>query len=375
MAVYPIGGRFRLVELQAGGTKMLELMPPQEDTFHYDELGLDPETGLLLYKGKFDRETGTIMEPQLLFNSVPSAPSENHLETSRKKPLETIGRTQSSAEVSPLLFQGWRNPKYQELRYVYVRDNIIVDHEGVSCGTPGATRICLGDPDEYMRYMLDHIGRLGADMVYLIHNHIAGDPTPSIADLAATAYVFSKIPQFKGHVIINSGKYAYIDPDGTSYTVLPLPNLPADWVDPILQPSFHHHVLGRRAKGTNQIAAWAEELTRDNDQPVLIYLGERLAVRGLQVAHPEMFFDKTLMAEIIPQQLIEFGVNGAVAALPCGLTDEMLGVAQELVRSNILWAAVGNSKNGTPFGFAAQIPNPDYLGGRHRSTFAPYHIR
>jgi hypothetical protein len=354
---------------------MLELMPPQEDTFHYDELGIDPETGLLMYKGKFDPETGTIMEPQFLFNSRPSAPSEDHLETSRKKPLEATGRTQSSAEGSSLIYRNWRNPRYLELRYAYVRDNFIVDHEGVSCGTPGATRICLGDPDEYMRYMRDHIGRIGADTVYMIHNHLAGDPTPSIADMAATAYVYGKIPQFKGHVIINSGKYASIGPDGTSYTVSPVPDLPADWVDPMLQPSIRHHLLGRRAKGTNQIAAWTEELTRDKDRPVLIYLGERLTVRGMQIAHPRMFFDKTQMAEIMPKRLIEFGVNGAVAALPCGLTDEMLGVTQELVRSDILWAAVGKSENGTPFGFAAQIPNPNYLGGRHRSTFAPYHIR
>ncbi|MGA2735579.1 MAG: hypothetical protein ABSG35_23670 [Syntrophobacteraceae bacterium] len=75
---------------------MLELMPPQEDLFHYDELGMDPETGLLMYNGKFDRQTWTIMEPQLLFNSRPSAPSEIHLDTSRKKPLEAIGQTQSS---------------------------------------------------------------------------------------------------------------------------------------------------------------------------------------------------------------------------------------------------------------------------------------
>ena len=223
--------------------------------------------------------------------------------------------------------------------------------------------------------MRDLIGHLRADTVYMTHTHLAADPTPSIADLAATAYVYSKIPQFKGHVITNSGKYASIGPDGTAYTVLPLPDLPADWVDPILQPSIGHHLLGRRAKGTNQIAAWTEVLARDNDLPVLIYLGERLTVRGMQTVHPRMFFDKTQMAEIMPGQLIMFGVNGAVAALPCGLTNEMLGVAQELVRSNILWAAVGNSKNGTPFGFAAQIPNPDYLGGRHRSTFAPYRIR
>ena len=149
MAIYPIGGRFCLGELHAGG-EMLELMPPLEDLFHYDELGMDPETGLLLYKGKFDPETGTIMEPQLLFNSRPSASAENHLEIVRKKPLEAIGQSQSSDDGVFSIYRNWRNPKYMELRYVFVRDNIGVDYEGVSCGTPGATRICLGGPDEYM---------------------------------------------------------------------------------------------------------------------------------------------------------------------------------------------------------------------------------
>ncbi len=353
---------------------MLELISPQEETFHLDELVLDPETGLLMYKGKFNQDTGTIMEPQLLFNSYPSAPSENHLETSGKKPLEATGRTQSSTQDAPF-YLGWRNPNYQELRYVYVRNNIIVDHEGVSCGTPGATGICVGDPDEYIRHMRSHIKSLGADTVHMIHNHTSGDPTPSIADLAATAYVFGKIPQLIGHIIINSAKYAFIVPDGTAHTVSPLPNLPADWVDPILQPSVHHPLLGRRAKGTNQIAAWTEALTSNYKAPVLIYLDNRLRIRGLQIVNPNTLFDKIQIAHDMPQKLIEFGVNGAVATLPNGLSSDMLGVARELVRSDILWAAVGIRKDGTPFGFAAQIPNPNYLGGRHRSTFAPYHIR
>jgi len=353
---------------------MLELISPQEETFRLDEVVRDPETGLLMYKGKFNQDTGTIIEPQLLFNSNPSAPSEDHLETSRKKPPEATGRTQSSAQDAPF-FLGWRNPNYQELRYVYVKNNIIVDHEGVSCGLPGATGICLGDPDEYIRYMRSQIKSLGADTVYMIHNHTSGDPTPSIADLAATAYVFGKIPQLIGHIIINSGKYAFIVPDGTAHTVSPLPNLPADWVDPILHPSVRHPLLGRTAKGTNQIAAWTEALTSDNNAPVLIYLDKKLRVNGMQSVHPNTFFDKIQIADHMPQQLIEFGVNGAVAALPGGLSNDMLGVARELVRSNILWAAVGIRKDGTPFGFAAQIPNPNYLGGKHRNAFKPYHIK
>jgi len=124
-----------------------------------------------------------------------------------------------------------------------------------------------------------------------------------------------------------------------------------------------------------QIAAWTEALTRDNHGPVLIYLGERLRVRGLQSVHPDRLFYKTLMADEMPRKLIDFGVNGAVAALPCGLSNDMLDVVRGLVRSNILWAAVGSSKNGTPFGCATQVPNPDYLGGKHRSTFEPYYIK
>ncbi|MFZ0929781.1 MAG: JAB domain-containing protein [Syntrophobacteraceae bacterium] len=353
---------------------MFELISLQEKAFRPDEVVLDPETGLLMYEGKFNYDTGTIIEPQLLFNSNPSAPAENHLETSRKKPPDAIGRTQSSAQGAPF-YLGWRNPKYQSLRYVYVRNNIIVDHEGVSCGTPGATGICLGDPDQYILYMRSHIERLGADTVYMIHNHTSGDPTPSIADLAATAYVFGKIPQLIGHIIINSAKYAFIVPDGTAHTVSPLPNLPADWVDPILHPSVSHHLLGRTAKGTNQIAAWTKALTSDHEAPILIYLDKRLRVRGLQRVNPNRLFDRILIADAMPQKLIEFGVNGAVAALPSGLSNDMLGVARELVRSHILWAAVGIRKDGTPFGFAAEIPNPDYLGGKHRNTFEPYYIK
>jgi hypothetical protein len=365
----------RIEEIGKGIWKMFELIPPRENSFHPDEVVFDSKTGLLLYKGKFDKETGTIIEPQLLFNGNPSLPLEDPLEAPKEKPREAIGPTKSSSEDSPLLYGGWRNPNYEELRYVYVRDGIIVDHEGVSCGIPGAAGICLGHPDEYMRYMRGHIERLGADTVYMIHNHTEGDPTPSDADIAATAFVFRNIPQLNCHMIINSGKYAVIDPDGKSYAVLPLPNLPADWIDPILQPLTHHHLLGRIAKGTCQIVAWTKALTSDSDSPLLVYLGKSLRIRGMARVQPRDFFDKAQMAEETPKKLVDFGVNGAVAVLPGGLSDGMLDVARELVRSHILWAAVGISENGELYGFAAEIPNPHYFGGKHRSTFAPYRIR
>ena len=353
---------------------MFELVPLQGKTLRRGEVALDTETGLLMYRGKFDRETGTIMEPQLLFNSSPSVPFEVPSKTPEKRRVEATPTT-SGYGYSPLLQPGWRNPKYQALRYVYIKNYIIVDHEGVSCGTPGATRICLGNPDEYMLYMRDHIKRLGADTVYMIHNHCAGDPTPSEADIAATAYVFSNIPQLVGHIIINSGKYAFIVPDGSAHTVYPLPNLPPGWTDPILTPTVDHYLLGRAAKTMNQIAVWAKAMMENNGVYFLIYLDDRLRVRGMQTTNAQSFSDKTLLADRMPQKLIDFGSNGAVAILPGGLSDKMLSVTRELVRSHILWAAVGNSKTGAPFGFAAEMPNPNYLGGRHRSAFAPYYIR
>jgi hypothetical protein len=354
---------------------MFELMPSQDMALCPGEVTLDAETCLLMYKGKFDQETGTIIEPQLLFNSNPPRPFDIPSEASEKRPAEGIGQTESRFVNGPLPYEGWRNPKHVELRYVYLRDQIIVDHEGVSCGTPGATTICLGDPDGYMRYILNHIEHLRADTVYMVHNHPTGDPTPSDADIAATSYVFSKIRQLAGHIIIDSGKYAFIVPDGTSYNVLPLRNLPADWTDPILKPSINHYLLGRTAKHPEQIAAWAKALMNDNDAPVLIYLDDRLRVRGLQRASLKSIFDKNLMAKIMPQTLIDFGVNGAVAVLPGGLSSEVLGLARRLVHSHILWAVVVNSEKGTPFGFVAETPNLDYLGGKHRSTFAPYYIK
>src|SRR3990167_9065014 len=43
-----------------------------------------------------------------------------------------------------------------------------------------------------------------------MHNHPSGRAEPSSADLATTEVLASKVPGFKGHVVINSAEFAEI---------------------------------------------------------------------------------------------------------------------------------------------------------------------
>ncbi|MGA2404009.1 MAG: transglycosylase SLT domain-containing protein, partial [Syntrophobacteraceae bacterium] len=232
------------------------------------------------------------------------------------KPIQLINLPVRSYVDLAVLAQGWRNPHYEELRYVFIKDGVIVDHEGVTCMHPGYSMPYWGDAAQFIAHIRERIEALGPTALYMIHNHPSGNPKPSEADIKATNDIARLIPQLVGHIIINSGEFAYIDAISKRYGVFPLPNLPKDWVDPIIHPSIPHELLGREADTIQHIAGWAKALTRDRDVPVLVYIDSDFKVRGLQEIHPQSFTDIQLMRDRMPQKLVDFGSIGAVAVLP-----------------------------------------------------------
>jgi len=182
------------------------------------------------------------------------------------------------------------------------------------------------------------------------------------------------IPQFKGHIIINSGKYGYINSTGSDATVKPLPNLSSAWIDPIIQPSVPHELLESNARTIEHIASWAKALIKDRDMPVLVYIDSDSKVRGLQEVHPQIFTNIQLMREKMPQKLVDFGSIGAVAVLPDKLTEEMLDAVRAYVSAHVLWDAVGFAGR-LPYSFSAGEPDLNYFGGRLRDTMPAQTVR
>ncbi len=113
----------------------------------------------------------------------------------------------------------FRNPCYETLRIIYMKNNKIVGQESISSKLPNKIKIFTEDKQGRLKTernfykMKDRMKRLKADGYYMVHNHPSGNAKSSSEDLASTEIFNKKVKGFKGHLIINSGTYAWIDID------------------------------------------------------------------------------------------------------------------------------------------------------------------
>lgn len=113
----------------------------------------------------------------------------------------------------------FRNPYYETLRIIYTKDNKIVGQEVISSKLPGVVKIFTKDnkgrikAERNFYKMKNRMERLDADGYYMIHNHPSGNAKCSEQDLETTQVFNENVKGFKGHLIINSGTYAWIDID------------------------------------------------------------------------------------------------------------------------------------------------------------------
>jgi hypothetical protein len=353
--------------------------------FSPDQIG-SPLVGDEFFPGKPDvmreQERSSAEGPQVAqpgaMRSVFAVPSDTTIGKAfrdiEKKPVNIIGLSVRSYVDMAVLAQGWRNPYYEELRYVFIKDGIIVDHEGVTCKHPACTGYYLDDFDEYIEHLLERIRVLGATDIYIVHNHPSGNPEPSIGDYSVTNDIALYIPQCRGHIIINSKKYGYINAVSSRGVIKRLPNIPRGWIDPILQPSIPHELLGRESDTIDHIAAWVKSLTIDRDMPLLVYIDTYLTVRGLQEVHPQNFTNLKLMSDRMPEKLADFGSIGAVAVLPEKISGFMIEAARFYVAAHVLRNVVWAHGN-RPLCFGEYIPDRNYFGGRLSKALPGQRIR
>ncbi len=292
-----------------------------------------------------------------------------------KKPVEIIGLQMTDHGSLARLAQVWRNPNYEEARYVYVRDGIIVDHEGVTCRLPMMTQAFLGDSWAGIWHIKERIAALDADSIFAVHNHPNGDPKPSEKDLKLTVFIANLVPEMKGHIIINSRMYGFIDPKG-EYETYDLPGLPEKWIDPILTPSVSHEMLDKEFKWPEEIAAWVKVLTSERNKPLIVYLSSVFKVRGLQEINPGGNRDWKQLADIMPKKLLDFGSTHAVLILPERSRGYMLEIGEPLVRQGVFYDVVSFDKDGPHSVREKDISAEEKrFGGRPLSDFPARSIR
>jgi len=117
----------------------------------------------------------------------------------------------------------FRSPQYETFRIVYMKDNIIVGLESISSKNPTAVTIFTFDKSGRLKAernffkVESRMNRLNANGYYMVHNHPSGTARSSRLDLRLTEQFAVNLKGFKGHLIVNSDTYAWIDIDSKGY--------------------------------------------------------------------------------------------------------------------------------------------------------------
>lgn len=201
-------------------------------------------------------------------------------------------RVRSAADLA-VAVQMFRDPHYETLRYVFVKDGEAMMALGVSVRLPGITAAFPMNlsPEQSAKILAGMADDFGADAIYMQHNHPSGEPKPSDADIKATRDVAAafaaqgKADLFKGHVIINHGFYGHITTSGSpSVQRLPYGRGPkAGEPDPFrAQAEIPHPALGQRPRGVVALAQVVKGMELDPAHPTYAYLDTHATVVAIQ---------------------------------------------------------------------------------------------
>jgi hypothetical protein len=243
-------------------------------------------------------------DPPLLSNEKPSWKS--------KKPACIIGQSLKNFDDLIGCVHGWQNPEYEKLRYVYIKDSVIVDSEGVTCRRTAGKDALIEDTREGIKHMKEHIAALDADSVFMIHNHPSGDSTPVATDRDLAISLGKMVPELRAHIVINSGWFGLITLDGLAILCI-LPDSPSDSFYPLLT-SFSHGML---YDSSTEIAAWARALTAKRKKPLIIWLSCELSVFDLQQLDLGEIDRWNQLASIKRHEIFDSGF-GRAASVPPG---------------------------------------------------------
>ena len=221
-----------------------------------------------------------------------------------------------SAEDLAQVGQIFRNPKFETIRYFYVKKGKIVGTDSVTAKLPGISPAFSEDFQE--ADLLKKIGRTGADGVYLLHNHPSGDVTPSRQDFGVTGKLAEAIQnntkaKFMGHVVIDHETYAQIDVDTNKRT--------ASWeqktipgqgsFDLLLTPSLENANLGKEVLSPGAVAAVGKDVVNGSGYSAIIYTSSKGYVRQLQEISDKVIKNNKQIGNYIRNQRVNAGAGMA----------------------------------------------------------------
>ena len=185
---------------------------------------------------------------------------------------ELIGQEVRTPQDLATLAQILRDPRFETLRFFFVKDGKIVGHTGVTSRLPGSVsfvgRIAKGQSadrafDREIAKLRDMKDRLKADGYYVLHNHPSGTATPSVADRLITEKFAEQLRGFKDHVVIDHDQYGLINSKG-DVVVKPI----ASGARPA--PEVAHDMLGKPVTSPGQLIEIAKRIQTTKGYAVLI---------------------------------------------------------------------------------------------------------
>jgi proteasome lid subunit RPN8/RPN11 len=226
-----------------------------------------------------------------------------------------------------------RDPTVETVWRFYIKGDVVIGWEAVSSRLPTSSEAFM--PGEQPQDVADKMAALGADGFWLLHNHPSGDPRPSRNDIRLTTSLAQQIPGFRGHVIIDSGQYAVIEPDG-NYAI---EALELGGRDPLFGAMIPHLVLGRAINDSHDLAAAGKEIGETG--LVLVYtMLSTNTIRAIEAFGDADVSDLGRMMTHVLDRMRQYGA-GRVAAY--ATTRNAWATAEHLFKLGVLLDAVAEA--------------------------------
>lgn len=295
----------------------------------------------------------------------------------KKGYIDLRGKEVRSSKQLAVLAQVFRDPRFETLRFFYIKENKIVGYEGITSKLPVAAvafshlpkREDYTNENDYIKRvktaqvrffmdMLNRMERLKADGYYLLHGHPSGmDVLPSKDDFALTNTFRSALSGFKGHVIIDSNRYGFIDKDlnVTEHTLFLGEDL-------LLKPSKPHSLLGIEIDTSERLAKLTKFVQLANDYSVVVYVDAKNVIRAIQEVPDGLFTREKECLDYLRGRMCEFGSSNALLITQ---NQQIKVFASSLVKQGYLLDAVITEGDYRVTSVRESGMEPDYSSSSH----------
>lgn len=267
------------------------------------------------------------------------------------------GREIQGPEQLALLAQVYRDPRYETLRIIYMKGNTIAGHEGITSRLPNASVAFFNVPnreevtsdEEYLvksrhaqvRHfmgMLNRMERLEADGYFLLHNHpSAVSIDPSNEDLILTTAYKNALSGFRGHVIINSNRFCFMDKD-INHMQFPL----YLGEDLLTKPSIPHPLLDLLVDSPDKLAQMGKTIQIDPNYSVIIYVTAKQYIRAIQEIPDSLLKRETECVDYLRGRMRNFGASRIFLV---SLNESIHEIASDMVRKGYFLDAIVTDNN------------------------------